>query len=902
MRKFKVLDAVSRLAPPDAVKGATTDEIAKTANVRRQNASSDLNELWRDGLVRKSVGRPVQYWATAVGTNGAPGTDHQPGRAVSAFVEMIGRQGSLRMAVEQAQAAMLYPPRGLPTLIVGPTGSGKSHLAEMMYFYAVQSGRLRQDAPFHVFNCADYAHNPQLLLAQLFGYVKGSFTGATQTTPGLIAQTEHGVLFLDEIHRLPPEGQEMLFLLMDKGEYRMLGDGAVQRKASITLLAATSEDPYSALLSTLLRRFPVVISIPELNQRPLEERLALVELFLHDEATRVGIPISVSPFVLVALLTFHATGHVGALRSAILLGCAKAFLSYIGAGSRATSMPLYLTHLSPEIQLDYLRNHLDTLKAEQLVGVEDRLYDPGESDPSTVRRRDGSAASMDLYSELRSRMTGYLDSGLDDGEVQKLIQIDVDYYLRRLQGRKVAAPVVPTRFLEVVADFIGEAGRQLGYTFGTEAVTGLALHFATATRVDAGDQERTFALVAHCPREYTVVRALAHRLESGLDVEVTAEEMSFLALFLAAHRKSTHSPGIAVVVICHGDRTASSMADVANQLLGTDVVLGVDMPLDQSLDDTLQVTISRMQDSANMDGALLLVDMGSLTGFGVTIERAIGIPVAVIPLVTTAAVIEAGRLASEGDMDLPSMVKAVKQVYSMDPETAIPAVGKRVIITTCLTGQGTARKLALFLTEALPVALREEVIVQSVDLESGSDIPGLLVEGWRGSVVAAAGTVDPHLPGVPFVGMEQILFGQGIQTLISLAEQEGQGVDGEPIQSIGRAEAVGLASRFVTEAIEQLDGQRFSVEAERVLQRVEQLNRMTVTPSQAARWIIHCSFALERLCQEGLVAECNEIDFLRENHQTLLDTIDLAVQPLVQSYHVEFPEGEIGYLALIILS
>jgi len=196
MRQLSILETVLKLAPLGAARGVTTNEIAAAAGVLRQNASSDLNELCRDGLVRKNNGRPVLYWATdsATATTLAT-TASAAARAyerVLNFVDVIGAQGSLRTAVEQAQAAMLYPPRGLPTLILGPTGAGKSHLAEMMHLYAIQAERTRPDAPFNVLNCADYAANPQLLLAQLFGYVKGSFTGAEQTTPGMIEQTQNG--------------------------------------------------------------------------------------------------------------------------------------------------------------------------------------------------------------------------------------------------------------------------------------------------------------------------------------------------------------------------------------------------------------------------------------------------------------------------------------------------------------------------------------------------------------------------------------------------------------------------------------------------------------------------------------------------------------------------------------
>lgn len=902
MRKYRVLEMVRERAPESAPRGVTAEEVAEALGIMRHNASSDLNALVREGLVRKSKGRPVQFWAVDnVGVFAIPQglTDRNTAdnRTPLSFDNIIGAKGSLRTALEQAQAAMLYPPRGLPTLITGSPGTGKSYLAQMMYQYALEAGRLENGAPFNVFNCADYASNPQLLLAQLFGYVKGAFTGADKVASGLIEQTDGGVLFLDEIHRLPPEGQEMLFLLMDRGVYRMLGDGAVERKASVRLIAATSEDPHSTLLKTLLRRFPVMITLPDLDARPLEERLAMVEFFLRKEADRIGVPILVSPLVLIALLTFRAVGNVGELRSSVQLGCAKAFLNYIATGEQTGVMPLYLTHLSPQIQLDYLGKDHGTSQAEKLVGVEEYLFTPEKG--QKLRGRQDDDTSFDLYKELRRRMSGYLDSHLDQGEIQKLIQIDVEYYSQRLLRKADNATLLTSKLLDVVSDFVQEAGRELGCTFGPEMVTGLALHLASAPRTESSDADHTLALMAHCPREYAVVRRLAGRLETGIGITLASGDMSFLALLLAAHGREVETVDLTVLVIAHGECTASSMAEVANKLLGEKRVTAVDMPLDQSVEDTLHKAIKRIQETGRTRGVLLLVDMGSLTGFGAAIQKETGLPVEVVPLVTTAAVIEAGRMAGEKDVDLIQMAQAVKEVYN--PEAVVPVQldGKRVIITTCLTGQGTARKLAGFLLEALPSDLREQVVVQPVDLDNGSRIPHLLVEGWRGTVIAAVGTVDPHLPGVSFIGMEQILFGDGLQNLVALAKGGSSKADA---QQITNQEAVELARRFVEESIDSPQGQKFATAAIESLQRLEKRLSRSVRPDQAARWVIHLSFALERLTTGGPISECHELEYLQSNHGILLDTLQEVLEPVSEEWSVTLTPGEIGFLALIVLS
>lgn len=103
--------------------------------------------------------------------------------AGGSFLVLTGHDGSLRKPIEQMKTALFYPNGGLPLLITGDSGTGKSYMAELMQF-AIAQGLLAPDAPFVSFNCAQYASNPELLAANLFGYVKGAFTGAQGIKPG----------------------------------------------------------------------------------------------------------------------------------------------------------------------------------------------------------------------------------------------------------------------------------------------------------------------------------------------------------------------------------------------------------------------------------------------------------------------------------------------------------------------------------------------------------------------------------------------------------------------------------------------------------------------------------------------------------------------------------------------
>ena len=322
LRKERVLEALRLLCAQRPAHsgvlrrhtGFSAEEVAEWAELDRTNASRDLNLLAQEGKIERIPGRPVLFRlrqplderaengrqqdlhanrpvelsrlqrsretsqaslplqvTREPGKPPAVAASVQVGAIVTSFETLIGSSDGLKVAVQQAKAAMLYPPRGLHTLLCGPSGVGKTTLARLMHAFALELKALPPDAPFISFNCADYAGNPQLLMAHLFGVVRGAYTGADRDRVGLVEQAHRGILFLDEVHRLPPEGQEMLFYLMDRERFRRLGD-SMERHSSLLLLAATTEDPGTALLPTFRRRIPMTINLPELGERSIMER------------------------------------------------------------------------------------------------------------------------------------------------------------------------------------------------------------------------------------------------------------------------------------------------------------------------------------------------------------------------------------------------------------------------------------------------------------------------------------------------------------------------------------------------------------------------------------------------------------------------------------------------------
>lgn len=338
---MKRIDKVySRLCEYKNQDGVDANTLSEALGLTRANVSFDLNRLYEEGRVMKLSGRPVKFIAS-INVNSLH-------KGVSSELDRLGKESpSLKTVVDHAKAAILYPPKGMHSIILGDTGVGKSTFASLMYKYAVESGVKSKNSPFIVFNCADYANNPQLLTAQLFGVKKGAFTGADQDREGLLEKADNGILFLDEVHRLPPEGQEALFVFLDKGIFRRVGDPE-DRTSNVLIITATTENPTSALLKTFTRRIPMTLRIPSLKERAIDERLGLVKTFFREEAARIGHEIHVSMNLMKALLMYETTGNVGQLKNDIQIVTAKSYAEFL-TGKRS-KVELWSADLPPYIK------------------------------------------------------------------------------------------------------------------------------------------------------------------------------------------------------------------------------------------------------------------------------------------------------------------------------------------------------------------------------------------------------------------------------------------------------------------------------------------------------------------------------------------------------------------------
>jgi DNA-binding NtrC family response regulator len=201
-----------------------------------------------------------------------------------------------------------------PVLILGESGTGKELVARSIHFSGV-----RRNKPFVPVDCS--ALVPTLIEAELFGHVKGAFTGAAHTKQGLMETADTGTLFLDEIGELPTDLQAKLLRAIQEKEIRPVG-GTERVPVASRVIAATNRDLESMIKQGTFRqdlyfRLNVVqIKLPPLRERKTDIPI-LVNAFLETRSAESGRPYQFSEAAMSQLLAYDWPGNVRELENAV---------------------------------------------------------------------------------------------------------------------------------------------------------------------------------------------------------------------------------------------------------------------------------------------------------------------------------------------------------------------------------------------------------------------------------------------------------------------------------------------------------------------------------------------------------------------------------------------------------
>ncbi|MBW4872423.1 MAG: sigma 54-interacting transcriptional regulator, partial [Paeniclostridium sp.] len=905
----------------DKCMGVSAQEIGNELGILRNNVSKELNDLCRDKRAIKIKCRPVRYFDrkifeelfNVILSNEVTEIEDieslikpiEETKEKSPFDYLIGSDTSLKTQVEQAKAAIMYPPNGLHTLIVGPTGVGKSLFANIMYSYAKYIGKLDENSPFIVFNCADYYNNPQLLLSYIFGHVKGAFTGADSDKEGIVEKANGGILFLDEIHRLPPEGQEMIFYFMDTGTFNKLGETERKRKANVLIIGATTEDPNSALLSTFVRRIPITIRIPSFEERSVADKIDIIKHLFHNEAVRVNKPIKISVEAIKALIGSTTFGNIGQLKSNIQLLCAKGFLNSINGENY---IDINLKMMPNNIQSGLLGISSGMKEKEEIINlVSSELVINPDKNAILLEGESNYDPPFNLYKIIEDKASILREEGMDEEAINKFITTDITVHIKcfydRIKNDKYSREgllkIVDEKIINFSQEIKALAEERLGRNYNDRFLYAISLHmsafFNRLNQHIEPDYEEMQDIIKEYPKEYKVAEEICKKAEKYFNTQIPKGEAIYITILLTSIEDNDTNKKVGVVVATHGSSTASSMVNVAVKLFDSDNIVAVDMPLEISPKETLEFVTQKVKQIDRGRGVMLLVDMGSLNSFGNIIYEETGIKIRTLDMVSTPTVLEAARKSSLNDVDLEGLYQYLKEFkgYSINKkENDSTSRNKGVIITVCSSGKGAAIKLKELVVDIVKNISDENVEVIPIGIKNCKEKIKEIRKNNK--VLSIVGSIDPKL-NIPFISLESLISGKGEKIIERIFKGESLLLDDEIQEDIVLSN---LCYDSLKETMTYLNPDKINNLLLEFTNILEEITHRDFTNSMKVRIVLHTACALERV----LTNDQLKYSYDKENlDESIVNGIKQATYMFKETLNLQLSDDEIYYLAEILL-
>ena len=869
----------------------TAYEVSKELNISRALASQYLNELTKEGAVIKINSRPV-YFLDRKTLEEAHGVSLSFNSYLSIselkqalakgnkgkhdFEKLIGSSSGLSYEVEQCKAAVKYPPRGLPILITGQNGTGKGFLASLTFEYAQNNGILTSKSTFQRFCCSEYEDAQQALDA-LFG-LEGS--ADPHESQGALRRADGGILYLSDVQFLGREAQDKLAQLLDTGGYNTADQTEAMRESSARLILSSCEEPETHLSKRLLRRLPVVIHMPALSDRPVEEREQLILRFFCQESERMKKEIFISNRVFDTLLQYEFPANIEQLKNCIQSSCANALVQQ---EAQQDELLIYLYHL-PE----YL---MVTARVDGRYSDEQRsMMNVRSFGKDTIAQTVGQ-----YYDSILSEYDAYCSNHCDqDTLLRKLTQIFNDYsdylvFSKRFANAKIDAieRVMETVFGVMSDKYYLQLPGHFNYVFSHCMYLQM--------RLNAPDQDERVAgclnlLLRLFPKEALLAEEISRMIEQSLDVSINGFSQLLLVLGLRQYSQDVRMDAIRGIIICHGYSTASSIADVVNRLTGSRVFEAIDMPIDISVQEIAVRFKKYVNYVPGPKDVILLVDMGSLEDMNILLSGQTDLNLGIINNVSTRLALDVGckiqnhtpmreilEIACSGHVSTYKLMERQKK--------------KAAVLFVSEAGVSVARKMAELFYNSLPRQIEVEFLgYDYLSLKHAEELAELK---GKYDILFVSGTANPELKDVVFIPMEDIISFREIERInrmLSLYMQE------DDLQAFHQRLLKNFSLQNVVQNLTILNADKVLDLVNIGLDQMQKMMRRKFSAQTIIGLNIHISCLIERLVTKTPIETYTDQAAFEQEQKEFIEMVRKAFREVSTHYKVEFPISEIAYI------
>ncbi len=784
------------------------------------------------------------------------------------FIQAIGSDSSLNYCIHQMISAVSYPPKGLPVLMVGEKGVGKTYLAELLSQYCFHENVVK-DKTLYKYNVSTH-ENGSITAQKIFGYRDSN----RKVVSGLMEKSRDGILLIENLQNADEAFVQQLLNFLKAGYY-LLGDKRFSSSARIILTAVEGVD----IVEVLKNELPICCQIPALRERTLKEREALViEQFSHEQ-NQIHKEIRISSRVFYALIHHNYKNNIKELQSIIISLCAKAFVDFEDRiYIRSYNLPPAFfedsqfvagdgeSYLNVESYVEEKQKDSVSIYFEMLVKIYNEFCD-------------GKLSEKQFEDECFARMEDYYNYIVFDEKVNSS-------YLRNFQGalKKIADSVfnqyqvfLPASFLCVLA----KAVYNLAYNNGTINVW-QEKHLGELMNLQRYFEEKFSSA-------YEVAKEISKCIKQEIDIELDAVDFLFILLNIYYYNKELETVKYHCLIAAHGYSTASSMADAVNRITGTHVFDGVDMPLDTSSQNVRVLIRDYLKKYTFKKDVILLVDMGSLEQLDDIKADFKGRNIGIINNVNTKMALDIAVRVKQGQEVKQIIQECAEENISVWRYYAAVSRPACIIFATEIGEKATERVLQLF-KNSIPRNIELSIMPYSYNklLQNGS----LDEIFFNNQVILIVGMSEIKELEVPFVSLEDMITFSDFELITTVLE---------PYMTIEEMEVFNsnMLKNFslvsILDNVTILNAAKLYEKIEKAIDLLERQYIILIPNKVKVGMYIHISCLVERLVLRESEKTCKVKEESSKEIQHFIKVFKSCFAEVMNYYHIEFPMHEIQY-------
>lgn len=540
--------------------GVTALDISNKMAIDRTTASKYLNQLCKENKLVKTNTRPVRFNLV----NSIQKEDSLSNISlVDNFSKLIGFNHSLNYIIKKIKESIIYP-NGLDLLIIGEIGTGKDTLIHNIYHFAKTNNIILPNAAFEILDCLDFIDDEIKIIENL----------KLSNEDNLLSKTENGYLIVKNINYLSHNIQDYII-------------NALSQKKNNRIIYTSTKD--INLLSKSINTIPIVVNLPSLKYRSLTERYYFIRKYLENESKQLGKQIYISNDAMVALMLYECFGNMTQLKNDIKSSCSNGYLASLDKNYIFISK----NNLDLNMNKGLLKFTNYNKKLNSIINSEQDILSFGDLDSNKLFK----IKDENFYEKILDKYQYLIGLGLSTEKVDSLFNLDIELFFHRYIEyvernkeklyKEISDPVL--KLHKKILKYIYEKySIKLINKYELSLLSHLNLFYNRIVNGQTIYNNALNYIRKTYPEEFNIAVDITTLIDDAFNIVSPVDEIGYLAMFfiddLYAKKFGTNKK-IPIILIAHGDSTATSLAEYINKCTNSNLVFGYNKRYDMEYDE-----------------------------------------------------------------------------------------------------------------------------------------------------------------------------------------------------------------------------------------------------------------------------------------------------------------------------